>query len=293
VAVDAPADASLDARTDTGVDAADAAADVFVDAPVDVAVDVPADVAVDAPADVSVDVPADVSGDVSCAAGSLVCGGTCVSGGTLAQIDVTSLFNEDIILNNGSGTYDPTNDSIDGSQYIAITQSVATALLGSSGVGLPDNGLFAANTDHPDVQLAYSNNDNGNNARRVLAGTTVTIDVPDRPYAQLQVFAFSTEGSSPMTFTLHYCDGTTDTRTVTFPDWYNDSPPAFPTGIFYLINGLDRAHNTTPPTGEYAHDPAAFGYSLSPNTAKVVTSVDVLLSSTSTARFHLLGATGQ
>jgi hypothetical protein len=307
-AADTAGDASVDAGTDafaaevssdTGdLDADDAGADVAVDTGADVAGDFGADVAIDTGLDVvadgGIDVAVDTGADVvplpdaACTGGAVWCGSTCYAPVGLRQIDVRSHFNVDVILNNGSGGYDPTQDAIDGSNYVALTQGVASALGGSSAVGLPNDGSFAANASHPAVQLAYRNDDNGNNAARVLATGPLAIDVPDGPYTQLQVFGISTEGSAALTFTLHYCDGTTATRSITFPDWFNDPPPA---GTFYLIDGMDRAGIGG--TYQASRDPAAFGVSLAPDATRVLVSVDVAIATTSTARFFLLGATGQ
>jgi hypothetical protein len=113
-----------------------------------------------------------------------------------------------------------------------LTQTAAT--LASSGTkGLPDNGLFLATESTNelgfDVQLAYRNSDNGNNAWRYLrqgSGATVstgegTIANPvggpnpktfsllsgqNAQYDKLYVYAVSTRGSSAIKVTLNYDD---------------------------------------------------------------------------------------
>src|SRR5262249_11654312 len=125
---------------------------------------------------------------------------------------------------------------------------------------------------------------NGANCRVVKSGGTFTISVPARSYTQLQVYAVSSEGQSKMQFTLSYSDGSTDTRSIAFGDWYDD-PPA--TGTFYVIDNLDRIDASNRYEGE--HDPALAGASLNPDTTKTLTNVAVN-HLTSTGWFVFYGA---
>ena len=98
----------------------------------------------------------------------------------IVQFDVTSVFNADVIVNTDPDPptpYDEDNDPIDdpgpGGNYSLPTQSAA-AVGCPTPVGLPDNGSFAPNADHPPVQLAYNNGSSGNNARRSPSFSTDT-----------------------------------------------------------------------------------------------------------------------
>jgi hypothetical protein len=188
------------------------------------------------------------------------------------QVDVSALLLHDTIVNNGNGgVIDAVQDGVDGQANKLATQSVADKLhAGFVNVALPDTGTFAADGNHPFLQLGWNNANDGFNSRIVKQGGTFTIPVPADTYTQFQVYAVSSEGNSSMQFTLHYSDGSTDVRNITFGDWYND--PAG-TGTFFIINGLDRV--TATGAYEVQKDPAMAGANLNPTTTKTLTSVDV------------------
>jgi hypothetical protein len=198
------------------------------------------------------------------------------------QFDVTSELLHDTIVNNGAGALDTIQTAIDGSDFKLMTQSAAR-MFSSAGVGLPDDAFFAANAQHPNIQLHWNNNDDGLNSRFMNAGESFTFPVPATTYGQVQVYGLSTEGSSTLQFTLAYSDGTSDSRLITFVDWFNDPAPF---GQFYIIDGMDRY------AASYvaARDPAITGVNLSPNSAKTLTSVTVAQPTTSF--FVFLGALG-
>ena len=98
----------------------------------------------------------------------------------IVQFDTTSVFNADVIVNTDPDPptpYDEDNDPIDdpgpGGNYALPSQSAA-AVGCPTPVGLPDNGFFGPNADHPPVQLAYNNASSGNNARRSPSFATDT-----------------------------------------------------------------------------------------------------------------------
>jgi len=193
---------------------------------------------------------------------------------TQQPFDLTSLLNADVIMNTSDALGGPNGEktAMDGSAYVLMTQSYASAE-SSAYVGLPDNGSFAANADHPTVQLYATNAGDRLNARfSGTGGDTYTIAVPNRPYNQVQIYATATEapGGLVTTFTLHYNDGTSDVRTITVPDW---STSAY-AGEFSLVSGLDR-HSVGDGATQYTHSQSIFGLNLNPNTSKILTSIDV------------------
>jgi hypothetical protein len=199
------------------------------------------------------------------------------------QFDMSEVLLNDTILNNGAGEFDPTQESIDQSTMMLITQSAAQAL-DPSGVGLPDDAFFGVNTQHPDVQLHWRNDDNGVNSRFLRKGESFTFSVPMTTYTEVQVYGLATEGGALVDFVLTYSDGTTDTRNVKFIDWFND-PPA--PGQFFLIDGLDRYGSSGL---DVARDPAISGVNLAPNKAKQLVSIKVAQPSTN--YFVFFGALG-
>ncbi|MBE9145256.1 hypothetical protein [Planktothrix mougeotii] len=87
------------------------------------------------------------------------------------NFDVSSIFSDDVIVNYTGGVTDTTQTAIDNSGYAAVTQSFAVYTNPTSGNGLPDDGLFSANSYHPAIQLGYNNNNNGNNALMIVGAT--------------------------------------------------------------------------------------------------------------------------
>jgi hypothetical protein len=203
------------------------------------------------------------------------------------QLDVSALLIHDTIVNNGAGALDATQDGIDFNRNNMVTQSAANQIRpGSTNYGLPDNATFAADGNHPVLHLGWDNANDGPNSRIMKPGdASFTIPVPADTYTQFQVYAISSEGTSSMQFTLNYSDGTTDTRTVSFADWFNNAA----TGTFYVIDGLDRITSTM--TYEASHNPAMVGANLTPNAAKTLTSVAVN-HQTSNGWFVFYGAAG-
>lgn len=264
-----------------GADAASggSAGDAGSDAPVDV----PVDVSLDAPADASVDAnPPDVGSDVvSCTPSYLLCNGSCASVlNATTQLDAASVLSHDVVKN-GS---DPTQNAMDASSYVLMTAAFA----GAGFAGLPNDGFFAATAGHPAVQLPISNGNDGNNARILTAGQTLTLSVPAAVYPKLFLWITATEGDAATQVTLHYCDNTTGARSFDTPDWFDDPPP---TGFVSLINGLDRfslGNNTK----NSVKDPAILGYDLAPSSTKVLTSIDVKNASGGSQRLVFFGATG-
>jgi hypothetical protein len=81
------------------------------------------------------------------------------------NFNFSSVFDKDVIINRNGTTTDPTQDPVGSPTYALVTQSFATFQVAANGNGLPDNSFFAANSYHPDLQLGYSNTNDGNNAK--------------------------------------------------------------------------------------------------------------------------------
>jgi len=190
------------------------------------------------------------------------------------QFDVSSVLTEDTIVNRPGGTTDTTQTPIDLQSSALITQSFATFIGGAVGNGLPDDGLFAANSFHPDVQLGYRNDNNDVNSRFIKTSTgSFTFAVTPGNYSEIHLAATSTEGSSAVRATFTYADGTTNTTTTqTVPDWYNSITQS--TSTYYLIDGMDRSY-ADGTTFQNVNNPAVFGLRFTPDSTKTLQSVTV------------------
>jgi hypothetical protein len=158
---------------------------------------------------------------------------------TPVQIDMSDAFNEDVIVNGTTlGNLDETQASVDISETSFITQGAAKALANCTEDpdGLQNRGRFAANGDHPLVDLAYDNKKNGKNAHRSPAQDSYRVSVPHRRYRAIHVFATSGNGQSAMRVRLLY-GASSSTETFILRDWFNT--PGF--GGYALVDGRDRA----------------------------------------------------
>ena len=206
------------------------------------------------------------------------------------QFNTTSIFNADVVVNNAGGTINSAGrtplDSSTSNQTL-ITNSAAAQLSPTSGNGLPDNGFFAANSFHPDVQLSFSNSTSRPNARRAFSSTSFNFPVTAGNYDRVDVFAISTQGSSNFSITFNYSDlSSTTTASVSAPDWFNEITET--TSRYYLVNNLDR-FNLNNNTLDNVNDPAIFGFSFTPDSARTLSSITV---NPTSQFFTFFGSTG-
>ena len=204
----------------------------------------------------------------------------------LVTLDVSSILNQDGIINRINGVRDSTQASIDKTGNVLLTQTEA-ALSVSTPRGLPDDGYFAANAYHPNIQLPYRNSDNGNNVR-VLSGSSSFFDLSLTPttISELHIAALSTEGPSSLRVTYSYSDGTTGSSSISIPDWFDEIAQS--SSQYYLIDAMDRA--STSFRYEDSNDPALFGFRINPNSGKIVQSLR-LEQLSRTGYFVFFGAT--
>jgi len=206
------------------------------------------------------------------------------------QIDVKNLLNARPLITYTGGKVVPMNGGIDAGSYSAeATLEAANQLKNVSPIALPNDGKFAATTRHPEVILNFSNADGTNpQARRTTVNDKFTYTVPSAKYTVMEFFAMSS-GVSPVTATLNYADGTTDSRNINVPDWYNyPGAPAETATFFNLALNLDKWDQNNNRSEQYNH--YLFGFDLQPNTGKTLNSVtlDVI----SGGCFTFWGATG-
>lgn len=174
-------------------------------------------------------------------------------GGRLAQVNLQSHFDVDIVLNRNDGVWDTTQDAMDGSGYVLVTASADRELYGSASPRvLPDDARFEESPDHAAVQLGWRNDDDGPNAKQLRAGAAdLVVPVPPLSCRRLVLYGTSVEGPSTVDVTVRYADGTETTVSPTFTDWASRATPA---GGFLLAAPLRRASVSVP------NNPAADPY---------------------------------
>jgi len=114
----------------------------------------------------------------------------------------------------------------DGDGY--LTQSAAEFNGDKDAHALPDNPVFAANAQHPEIVLHYNNADSIRNQARFVSGEgEFTIRVPKGHYSAIYLGLTSSEGPSTLTFELTYARGTAMIN-YELPDYYNSVSEKYP-----------------------------------------------------------------
>lgn len=161
--------------------------------------------------------------------------------GAVVQVDITANFNADIIVNDSSA------DPIDSAQvgYAVgrnlLTRSATFSLTGDPGLAsanLPDDGVFAATSSHALIELAYSNEDDGNNVWSSGGGNqSTTFVMPAAPigdkYDVVHLLMIGLGGADPVV-KLQYDTGPDNETTLT------NIPDNGAGADFVLISDLDR-----------------------------------------------------
>lgn len=156
-----------------------------------------------------------------------------LSASGVVHLDFSAHLNGDAILNGQFATVDQVQDGLDGDGWGYPTSTT------NCSSGVPGNAFFAANLDHPDVQLGWDNADNGFNAWQTNSGqvgTSITVDLPDQRYEQIHLFAGSDLGGTGVTLTLTYASGSPEQASWS-PPWYVGGSQA---GTYALAGALSR-----------------------------------------------------
>jgi hypothetical protein len=153
------------------------------------------------------------------------------SASAIVWFEPGSFATHDIVVNPGDATVDAA-DAPNGNAF--GTQAAIEAAACGTPHGLPDDGVFAADANHPAAKLWYGMDPNGPDAH--LGSGTLTI--PNARYEKIVVFTAGTNGGANAELTVQ---GTTGQVSTVFPvpDWLS-SPPTF-SGSFALVDGLDRS----------------------------------------------------
>jgi hypothetical protein len=114
----------------------------------------------------------------------------------------------------------------DGDGY--LTQSAAEFNGDKDAHALPDNPVFAANADHPEIALHYNNADSVHNQARFVSGEgEFIIRVSKGHYSAIYLGLTSSEGPSLFEFELTY-GGKTAIQNYELPDYYNNTSEKYP-----------------------------------------------------------------
>ncbi|WP_283401380.1 PKD domain-containing protein [Halobellus salinus] len=198
------------------------------------------------------------------------------------QFDFSGIYNADVVRGTGSSAGD-----FDGGGGILVSSSVAQNNGNSGTDGVPDDGVFAATSTHPRIDLADFDTVDSN-AWQAPGTGSVTSSVDNGEYSNVHVIA-SAGGAgvgSPARFevTFQYQDGTSETsQEFTVPDWFG-TPPSDPG--YALRDGMDRWFD-----GAYedANDPGIFGYAIPADSTKTLTDVTIDVTENQAGSFNFFG----
>jgi hypothetical protein len=217
-----------------------------------------------------------------CASASFAHAGT-------VQLNLAPVYNIDGVANIGDTTQSPLDQPNAGGNFVYLTQSLASSRVGAAGNGLSDSGLYAANGFHPEIQLGYGLNPNGNNVLQFAGTGPVSFALTAGYYSEIHVAAMTGGGNSFLNLRLHYEDGIASTGTAFVNDWYNDFVPNADT--YYLDDALDRISSDLS-VYENANDPGLFGHRFLVDGSRKLLSFEFVAFGTSQfePRMNILGA---
>lgn len=150
-------------------------------------------------------------------------------------------YNNDIVAEAGTDAVATTSTVIDGSNHVIYTQGFG-ATNGLAG-GILNTGTYVSGTRTYQMASYTASNalymSAAGNVANSLGVGTLTLNTPGS-YSRLSLLAFGTEGTSTVTVTFNFMDGTTSSGgNITLKDWFNGTP--------YIFNGFGRLTRTAAP----------------------------------------------
>lgn len=207
------------------------------------------------------------------------------------QIDLGKLLDARVVITQTAGQLQLADYSLDrGDSSVLITQSAAKISQAGQLNPLPDSGFFAANNQHPDVQLRYGLAGSGPQVHRSPdRSETYSFAVPCRHYRQLQLFFISAAGPTPISVKLQYAGGSFDQRTTQVPDFYFLPEPAGPDWFVLAADfgKVNRKGLMTESVHHYIH-----GFNLDPEPTKRLQQIEITKLDSKSV-LNLFGATGR
>jgi hypothetical protein len=223
----------------------------------------------------------------------LLTGGCAVmhsAGPSAVQVDLGKLLNARVVITQKDGQLQMSDCALDrGDTSILITQSAAEVSKAGKLNPLPDSGFFAANNQHPDVQLPYGIVGGGPQVHRSPDQTeTYTVPVPQNYYRQMQLFFISAAGPTPISVTLQYADGSSEQRTTVVPDFYFLLKPT-DKDWFVLAADLGKVNSKGLMTESVHH--FIHGFNLNPDPTKKLQGIEITKQDSKSV-LNLFGVTG-
>jgi hypothetical protein len=207
------------------------------------------------------------------------------------QVDLGKLLDARVIITQTAGQLQMADYSLDrGDSSVLITESAARISQAGKLNPLPDSGFFAANAQHPDVQLPYGLAGSGPQVHRSPdRSETYSFFVPSKHYRQMQLFLISAAGPTPISVKLDYTDGSSDRRVTQVPDFYYLPKPT-DKDWFVLAANFGKANRKglmTESVHHYIH-----GFDLDPDPTKQLQQIEITKQDSKSV-LNLFGVTGR
>ncbi len=192
------------------------------------------------------------------------------------QVDVSKLLNARVVTTCRDGKVVAMRDGIDVSAGL-ITKAAAIALGSKDEHTLPDDGIFPANGEHPEVILHYSNSDDKSNqvhrSDKQAKEDEYSFEVPPGKYARMFLFFVSAaSGPAALHIQLAYADGSSDSRDEVVPDWYKNLDSGDKDRI-YLAYNLSKWSKDNKMLEKDHHN--IFGIDIHPSPSRALTKLTV------------------
>jgi hypothetical protein len=159
----------------------------------------------------------------------------------VVQFDIHTILNARPVTTLNNGKLITWTKGIDGGGLADgyLTLSAAFFNGDKNPHALPDDPLFAANAQHPEIRLHYDNADTQLNQACAIAGAGgVSFKVHKAKYKAIYLALTSAEGPSALKIKFTYTDGMEE-KDFVLPDYYSDIPPNDP-HLCYLAHDLAK-----------------------------------------------------
>jgi hypothetical protein len=224
-----------------------------------------------------------------------------VAADTVVQVDVSGLIDGRTVSTAQGTTITPWTamQGVDGDGNADgyVTKAVET-LIGKTGVALPDDGMFPADTKgrYPAIQLHFSNAapiTSPQTHQIYIAATrgsqSFMFNVPQATYSKMFLFITASEGAANLNITLNYAGGTAPaTKMYKLPDYGVGGAAAGDPTFFNLISGMHKWTATDQEVDTTTH--TITGIEITPDATGMLTSIKVEKTNGSHCVFW--GATG-
>jgi len=230
---------------------------------------------------------------------------TAAAADTVVQVDVSSVIDGRTVSTVANGTITPwtAGQGVDGdgggdgfvtTAVEALLQTMGKTEGGKVGLALPDDGMFAATTRLPAIQLHFSNaapiTSPQTHQIYITKGIqTMTFSVPQATYRKMFLLITTSEGAANLTVTLTYADATPAQVTMyKLPDYGIGGAAANDPIYFNLIMGMHKWNSIDNEGDSATH--GITGIEINPTATGMLKSITI--AKTNGAHVVFWGATG-